>query len=346
MIVFAVLLLILVVYQLRFCPKGFYDCLHMENNKSLRGICALVVVMHHLSGAFHEGDIFFTIFFNVGFLAVSIFFFSSGYGLMKSYMNKENYVKGFFSRRVMSIALPYAFYIMIYWIISVLRHDPYTFGEVMASLFNGHPIVTFSWYILVSLFFYIFFYLMMRIFKKNYAGILGSSLIFFILRAVFCYMQNRGTHWYISSFCVPLGILVAMAENLIIEKIRRHYTMYFILSSILMVVAFAAALIIESNGFIDVFISVCSSIIFVVFVHLLTMKFSSENKLWKCLSHISLEVYLTHPLIMRFLRSDLIYIENNVIWGLSVIAVTIPAAWIIHLMVTKLQKLFANKAIG
>lgn len=60
---------------------------------------AVTVVFHHLSQIFKTG-IIFPLFRNFGTISVAVFFFFSGYGLMKKYITDENYKKGFLLRRL------------------------------------------------------------------------------------------------------------------------------------------------------------------------------------------------------------------------------------------------------
>ena len=84
--------------------KGSWNVgfLSLEQTKLLQGFAAVVVMCHHLSQKvsahwinrmyYHKG---MEAFVEVGYLCVSIFFFCSGYGLYKSYRDKENYLEGF-----------------------------------------------------------------------------------------------------------------------------------------------------------------------------------------------------------------------------------------------------------
>lgn len=74
MALFAVVLFALVVYRLRFCSNEILDCLDRRCNKAIRGICTLVIILHHFSQSFSETSILSLLFNNVGYFAVAIFF--------------------------------------------------------------------------------------------------------------------------------------------------------------------------------------------------------------------------------------------------------------------------------
>ena len=72
------------------------DIASLDVMKSLRGFAAIGVILHHISQEmiFQNGKVL-TPFVNAGAFFVAIFFFCSGYGLIKSLDSKENYLHGF-----------------------------------------------------------------------------------------------------------------------------------------------------------------------------------------------------------------------------------------------------------
>ncbi len=76
---------------------------------SLRGFAALGVILHHISQEqiFQEKHVL-SPFVNAGAYFVAIFFFCSGFGLIKSFDTKKDYLKGFISNRIVkTIVLPF-----------------------------------------------------------------------------------------------------------------------------------------------------------------------------------------------------------------------------------------------
>ena len=76
------------------------------NSNKIKGLLALLIIIHHLS-IYIKDTILLKVFTIVGVIAVSAFFFYSGYGLMTSYLKKENYLKDFWNKRIMKIVIPY-----------------------------------------------------------------------------------------------------------------------------------------------------------------------------------------------------------------------------------------------
>ena len=87
--------------------------LSIDTCNSLRGLFALTVVFHHLSQII-QGGYLFSKFSQIGYLAVSMFFFLSGCGLQKSFINKENYLEKYLANRLPKIIIPYVVANLVY----------------------------------------------------------------------------------------------------------------------------------------------------------------------------------------------------------------------------------------
>ena len=71
------------------------DYLSLDKALSYRGIFAITIVLYHMSQILDKGMLFHQ-FTRMGYLAVSVFFFLSGYGLMLSYKRSDKYKNHFF----------------------------------------------------------------------------------------------------------------------------------------------------------------------------------------------------------------------------------------------------------
>ena len=138
--------------------KNFNDeFMSVKNCNSYKGFFALIVIMHHISQRISNGFLppDFT---RVGYLAVAVFLFLSGYGLQKQNISKPGYSNGFLLKRIPSILIPYIIMTVIYWLIYALLGDVRSLGTIWHNFIaNGDPIVWFSWYVVCILYFYIAF---------------------------------------------------------------------------------------------------------------------------------------------------------------------------------------------
>lgn len=93
------------------------DYLSKENGDSLKGIFAVIVVIHHLYRRVDilDGTSFTAVFQAIGYLSVAVFFFLTGYGLMVQYEKKgQVYLKDFPKKRIIPFYCNYVLLIVIY----------------------------------------------------------------------------------------------------------------------------------------------------------------------------------------------------------------------------------------
>lgn len=159
-------LIVLLLIGAGTCGKGSYneDYLAPKQSKTVRGVAAIFILFHHLSFKICvEGSIFYNCYAYVGILCVAVFFFYSGYGLTISLRNKKNYMQGFIRKRFLTILVPYLMIAFIYWIWSAMNGNPYSIRYMLLSYLSGYPFVENSWYVVVILFYYLVFYILVKI---------------------------------------------------------------------------------------------------------------------------------------------------------------------------------------
>lgn len=116
-------ILFTIFYKLKIIPHGINSSyLSVENTNSVKAICAIGVVMYHITSEVDCGNAFY-IFRIIGYLMVSVFFFYSGYGLIYSLNKKPNYLKKFFTGRICKVLIPYILAVIIYTIVKSLYNN-------------------------------------------------------------------------------------------------------------------------------------------------------------------------------------------------------------------------------
>lgn len=182
------------------------DSLSLEKTKALRGIAALGVILHHIAqqGIFKETGTL-SLFTDAGIYFVSIFFFCSGYGLVKSYLTKPDYLKGFIKNRIVkTLVIPYFISSVIYALF--LRFalnvnypvSKWIFGITGLTLLNEY-----AWFPIVLAILYLAFYLIYKNCKSYTKGNLIFAGIIILLSVLFCFEGHfawwKGpTNWYLT----------------------------------------------------------------------------------------------------------------------------------------------------
>ncbi len=165
------------------------DFASLDAMKSLRGFAAMGVIFHHISQEqiFQQNHVL-SPFVNAGAYFVAIFFFCSGYGLIKSLDTKQNYLKGFIRHRIVkAIVVPFYVDVLVYGLLMYfagfkLQKERWIFNALGLTMMNEY-----AWFPIVLAFLYLAFFLCFR-FIKNRPVCLAIMLIFIIgLGIGFCY---------------------------------------------------------------------------------------------------------------------------------------------------------------
>lgn len=315
------------------------EYLSVNTGKNYRGFFAMVVVFHHLAQRTQTGVVFHE-FRLVGYLAVAFFFFLSGYGLQKSYITKSTeYRKGFLQNRIPSVLIPYIIITAVYWLMYFFMGEFYSLKGIIFSIIDGHPIASNSWYIINILIFYIFYWCLMLICGKHYFLMIIFGAIWYYLYIVFCEKMGYGAWWYNANHLLIVGMFWAAYENTILNILERTYVW---LAPVIWV---SFGILCHFSGEIEklininipyistsLVITIFKAAFFVLSVIMLVLKVQIGNKVLRFLGDISLEIYISHGLFIHFLRSDFIYIGNELLWCTAVLIGTIAFSYALHII--------------
>ncbi|MDO5573754.1 MAG: acyltransferase [bacterium] len=311
---------IIVFWGVKLAPKGEFaeDVLSKERGNVLRGVFILGIMLHHLSQRTDNGKLFW-IFLYVGSLAVGIYLFLSGYGLMKQYqLRGEAYLSSFLVKRMSKILIPYLIANIVYIIGYTLLGKKIKLMEVLKSFTTGDPYVLFSWYMISIFFFYLEFYLVHRFCKKKLLIVI-LDMIFLAGYVAVCAKINTGAWWYNTSIVFFMGKLWAENEEAIMKFLKKGYLVKLILSFVLSIGLYILSLEYEYGSAANIAWMWIDTGIFIVFVIMLNMKLIFSNKLLVFWGHISFEVFLYHGFMVTLFKTRGFRVTNDVLMSLGVI---------------------------
>ncbi len=340
--------------------NGDNDVLDKNNSNKIKGLLAILIVVHHLS-IYIRYTVLFKIFTTIGIIIVAIFFFYSGYGLMSSYLKKENYLKKFFSKRIMKVLIPYIIAVIITFLTYLLTKYKLTPMEIFNSFFDGEPVVRFSWYVLVIFYFYVIFYITAKILKEkskiNIAIFIGT-----ILYCLFATNYLSLNNWWVNScFSFFIGVYWASYKDKYIKKLKNNKKVIIcsiiiaLLSAILVGIQFltsgySMSQIKEFKGFVDYIMKSPISIIFMNIICISLMmilfrilkKVNLNDRLFNFLGNISFEIYLYHGIVMYLLRNQYCYLKWDFIYAILVIVFSIILAKLMNIVNQKIYTIYNN----
>ena len=137
--------------------------------KSLQGFAALGVILHHISQEyFFQEEGVLSLFVNAGAYFVALFFFCSGYGLLKSYDTKKDYLKGFIGKRVVkALVIPFYVNVILYGIMMFLVKWPVEPLQWVTNFLGITMMNRFAWFPIILVLLYLVFYLCFRFIKNR-----------------------------------------------------------------------------------------------------------------------------------------------------------------------------------
>ncbi len=343
----AVSFLLLIVWRMEIVKeKGKSNRLYLsqDSSKMIRGIMAILVVFHHLAQRTSGGTIF-PQFRQIGYLAVAVFFFYSGYGSMKKYMLDKTYKHRYLLRRLPPILFSYLFATAVYWLMYAAFGKLYTLKDIIAAVLHGAPIVAFSWYVINILIFYVVFYLLMIIFDGHEKGMIAGALVYFIIWVQICRKLGYSSYWYTTTHLLILGMLWAVEEKRILAILKKNYLLSILGSCGGFLLLFNLSKIIPEQ-----FLTAETGLVlrgaiagmFVLALMAVLQKVKIGNTALRFLGSISFEIYLFQGVFMISLRNGRIYIQNEFLWCIIVLAGTIIFAYLAHILTGHINKIYKN----
>lgn len=334
-----------------------------SETKAIQGLMALCIVCHHTaqqtcvtwlaSGNIVNG---LNVFSDTGFLFVGVFFFWSGYGLFKSFKNKQKYLSGFISKRVVPVLVPYVIVCFLFTLERI-----FVFKEKMPlwfkiTNFTGITIgYYFGWYIQAIVVFYLVFYFAFKYSRYDFDAILyvfAGVLLWVVAGLIIDHNDYfmRGQWWYNSTMLFPFGVLFAKNESKIIEFLKKRFKILVPSSIILFFLSFFFSRFMESIGgyygemmgfpfskkilyrVLTLTPQLLAAVMFTLILLLICMKAKFHNKVLDFLGSHTLEIYLTHAFFLEFFAISYNYKRDSIFYArpwlllLVTFILTIPTA--------------------
>lgn len=260
----------------------------------------------------------------IGAPIVSVFFFISGFGLVRSYQSKgSDYLKRFLGRKFMRIVLPALLALACYYL---LLWDPGRnyLDDWKNLVLYGTPILPFSWFAQAIVFFYIIYYCSFRFLKGKWkaAGLLAGTLAWMAATI----LAGYDWCWWICSLSFPSGAFFAHKEKDIYAFCEAGHYRYFALLGVLSILF--VALYLPRNPYVWTLCYILIPTIVALIVARLPIG-RLHGPVTMFIAGISYEIYLCHGIPMELFR-DRFPIESPLLFILAVYALTVVLAFAVN----------------
>lgn len=334
-----------------------------EYTQYLKGLLALFIVGGHVSASSHlmEVPIYLRVCNLLTPLALSFYFFFSGYGLMvqreknqpQTGEARRSYWADWLPRRLRGLAKPYIFFLVLGILLSFLLY--YDAGEpwiryaqllqtnLRGFLRGGTISLSQGWFVLELAVLYWLFYLTMRRGKSWQTsslhlllGVIGLMIAVKVL--------GYPSYWLRHVLCFVLGVVAAPLQQRLSSLSRRYALLSYGLTLLLVLAyIYGMAHYIEpasllSGGFsLPVLLSLHLLPIVFLFTPLsqwlsqqaYAYRFSRWSWPLQTLGEISLEVYLVHMIFVNLFRSPLAYIDSIHLYALASFGCSLVSAYLL-----------------
>ena len=156
-----------------------------------------------------------------------------------------------------------------------------------------------------------------------------------------------------------IGVLAARHKDAFLKALKKHYVLWLILSLIVTIAGFTIAnyyypvislfggqYVDRTHFWVEIAGQIISAFSFTIFVILVGCKIRIGNPILKFLGNFTLEIYLVHPLFVHLFgfafiqegTTSLYFIENQFLYVIVILALTLPLAYGLHRMVAMICK--------
>lgn len=260
MYVFSLGLLVITLLSVKKTDKNTDSSFDIISSNQTKGLAILFVILSHLNVFYFKWQ-FMKPFGTIG---VTLFLFSSGYGLVKSYHKRG--LENFGRKRLSTVYMPYLFITIVWLIVNHFTNQRYGLRInllALAGLDYTRSIDATMWYIPFIFFWYGAFYVAFKFFREN----IWRIILLFSFSIIAGMVWRRGLlggasfQWALHSLTFPMGVLYALyGEKFVIKSRRKLLVPIFLVATFL----YPIVLIFLSDGISQLFFTDMISVAVVV----------------------------------------------------------------------------------
>ncbi len=267
---------------------------------------------------------------------VTLFFFYSGYGVMKAYKEKDNYSKGFFKKRILKTLLHFDLVVVLYMILSIIVNANYHWEDYVFSLVGWRSVGNSNWFIFVTLALYVCTQITFLLVKTCRPIIVtGMVCIFSCALFFFLYFVGKESWWMDTIFCYSFGMIFACIENKVNTIINKSKLYNY------GIILLCAAGFFVSYYFLEYFVPYIiaqnvTAVLFCLFVVAVSTKIKIDNFILRWLGKYSFLIYICQRLPMIVLST--LNVTNTIVFTILSIVLTIGISVLLNMVFERIDR--------
>lgn len=276
------ILIVLVIFMIFYKSKigNNNDYLSYRQTTAINGCFIILVFFRHLSEYTSFNGIL-DIPMNLinkymSQLIVVMFLFNSGYGIMESIKNKDDYINTIPKKRIFNTWLQFALCVLMYIIVILAMGTNLSIRHILLSFIGWDSIGNSNWYIFVMLFMWLFTWVSFKIVKNNYKKSLFMTAFLSIVFSIILMIAGKGDYWYNTILCYPFGMLYSLYKDKVdnyIKKDKVNWIKIFII--VIVLFGIFSILLLKNPKFILAY--EIESVLFAIIIVMLSMKIKINN---------------------------------------------------------------------
>ena len=257
--------------------KAFnHDYMSKKCTTCINGIFILIVFYSHIVTFIdvqYSKDFLMFGFRNLlGQLMVTTFLFYSGYGLYYQInKKKDKYINSLPIKRILKTMLKFFVAVLSFVLVNILLHKSLSISKVLLSFIAWDSIGNSNWYIFSIIFMYLLTFISFKLIK-NHKGAILLNTVLIILFIMFLSIYKED-YWYNTLLCYLFGLLYGYKKDSVDKVLFNNFN--YLISLIIVAISF---ILFRHYASMNYWYYELYSVIFVMLIILITMKFKVNNK--------------------------------------------------------------------
>lgn len=337
--------LLISFWGIRLRKGNIEEHLSLQQTSAVNGIFVMFVFLRHFGENIEFGtyDKLLRMVDNrLGQAIVTTFLLYSGYGIMYSIINKNNYIKSL-PKRFIKLLLQFDIAIILYLIVALILKQSYSPLTILLSLVGWSSVGNSSWYIFAILCLYIITYIAGIICKDKHFLLIALITAGCFAYIVLLHIAGKPQYCYDTILCFPAGMLYALFSkqiNTILSKSKINPCLYFLLAAIVFFTLYFGEKTIKSQlphlGLLEL-----RNVAFAILMVAFTTVFIVNNKALTWLGKYVFEIYILQRIPMNLFKS---IVPNKYIFFAICAIITVVLAIVFKRLTAILDSLFFKKA--
>lgn len=346
MIFFVLILLMILISTAKVAGANEYmDYMAPQNTNVIKGIFVIMVLFSHASQYIKLEGIYDQPYMqlqeHLHQMVVSMFFFYSGFGMMKSILKKKfDYIRTIPLKRFLVVFINFDIAVLLFVVLYLCMGTTFEIPVILQSLIGWQSVGNSNWYMFAIFGLYLLMfvsYYILRWFDNKVVYYIATA-IFTVLTMGFVLWEIRmgqPSWWYNTMILLPFGCWYALLQEKIEKVVLKNDYIYAIVCAL---IVFAYCITFQHRWSYGIEGYTLYAMAFTLVVVLFTMKISFQSKLMQWFGEHVFSVYILQRIPMIILSKMGLGATNKYMFLVLSILFTIVIAMIFDYFVGKLNK--------